>query len=106
MERDNFTQRDGKVFKPGQRVRVWVDSTGELLAAEWTFRGYDAPNGLMWLVKDGQKHEQCGDTAHLRLEHLECQHDWQRVTMFRFDSFCCKHCPATRQFDKEKDEAA
>lgn len=93
-------------FKEGDKVRIYVASNNEDLG-EWTFCRYDYNmQGVAWFIKDGTGHEQSGDLKMLRIEYAGCQHEWQRVTMFRFDSFCCKHCPVTREFDREKDEAA
>jgi hypothetical protein len=34
-----------------------------------------------------------------------CDHDWKRLDLFRTTEFCCTKCPATREFDRERDSA-
>lgn len=101
-----------KNLKKGDKFHAYDIETGTALG------GY-VFNEWVWI--DGFQHAYCtsisdanrpggrvykADLRQFILTKHTCQHEWKRLDLFRTTEFHCKHCPATRAFDKEKDEAA
>lgn len=94
-------------FKVGDKCEV-IDKRNPLFGKVFPVSRLEP--GVTWFNVTGEGElfrEMYCDNMYLGIvfKLAECDHNWQRITMFRFDEFCCTKCPAKRAFDITKDAA-